>query len=85
MKIAVSGKGGVGKTTTAVNLAHGLASQGYRVLLIDCDTQGQASKFLGVSPRFGLYEFVTERGKNGQYISKNDAIHQTRQNLWLLD
>jgi chromosome partitioning protein len=84
-KIAVAmAKGGVGKTTTAVNLAHGLAEHGNRVLLVDCDTQGQVAKFLGVSPDYGLYEFITERGKNGEYISKNNAIHPCRQNLWLL-
>ena len=84
-KIAIAmAKGGVGKTTTAVNLAHGLAINGYRVLLVDCDTQGQTSKFLGMNPQYGLYEFITERGKNGDHISKNDAIHESRQNLWLL-
>jgi chromosome partitioning protein len=84
-KIAVAmAKGGVGKTTTAVNLAHGLASRGRKVLLVDCDTQGQAAKFLGVKPAYGLYEFITERGKNGDYVSKNEAIHPCRQNLWLL-
>jgi cellulose biosynthesis protein BcsQ len=84
-KIAIAmAKGGVGKTTTAVNLAHGLANHGYRVLLVDCDTQGQVSKFLGVNPDYGLYEFITERGKNGEHISKNNAIYPSRQNLWLL-
>jgi chromosome partitioning protein len=85
-KIAVAmAKGGVGKTTTAVNLAHGLASQGKRVLLVDCDTQGQVAKFLGAKPPCGLYEFVTERLKTGQPIARNETIHACRRNLWILD
>ncbi|MCP4672499.1 MAG: ParA family protein [Desulfobacula sp.] len=84
-KLAIAmAKGGVGKTTTAVNLAYGLSKMGHRVLLVDCDTQGQTSKFLGVSPKYGLYEFVTGRDKNGDYVSKKDVIHPSRKNLWLL-
>jgi chromosome partitioning protein len=84
-KIAVAmAKGGVGKTTTAVNLAHGLAMQGHRVLLVDCDTQGQVSKFLGVDPPHGLYEFITETDGTGKFVSRNEAIFCARNNLWVL-
>lgn len=71
-------KGGVGKTTTSVNLAAGLALAGYKVLLVDTDTQGQAAYLLGLKPTAGLTELVTGE------LAAPEAIVPARDNLSLL-
>ncbi len=57
----VNQKGGVGKTTTAVTLGHGLAMAGKRVLLVDLDSQGNVADALGMDKTDALYRFLTDR------------------------
>ena len=75
--IALS-KGGVGKTTTSTNLGACLALAGYKVLIVDTDTQGQVSYSLGKKPRSGLTELLTAELEPGEILIK------ARENLWLL-
>lgn len=56
----VNQKGGVGKTTTAVTLAHGLAMLGVQVLLVDLDAQGNVADALGLEKCDGLYRLIVE-------------------------
>ncbi len=54
-------KGGVGKSTVTNLLAGGLAMRGYRILVCDTDTQGQAARLLGLTKRPDLYQLLTGR------------------------
>ncbi len=77
-------KGGVGKTTTAINLAHGLALQGKQVLLIDLDPQAQAAVVLGIDQEPGVFNLIVAgKGMPPQWMRQ--WVRETRrQNLWLI-
>ncbi len=81
-KIAIlNQKGGVGKTTTVVNVSAALALQGQRVLAIDLDPQAHLTIHLGgdqESDAAGIYEVLTGN------TPITDAIRPIRENLWLL-
>ncbi len=77
-------KGGVGKTTTAVNLAHGLALKRKNVLLVDADPQGQVSTFLGLQQEAGLFNLLVGRRPLSDVVRTADVDGSPRPNLHLI-
>lgn len=75
-------KGGVGKTTTTVNLGAALAFQGKKVLIIDMDSQGNATSGLGIERadvKQSVYEVLVD-----QIEAAGAILPTSRENLWIL-
>src|ERR1700723_2587698 len=78
----VNQKGGVGKTTTAINLSACLAIEGLNILLVDCDPQANASSGLGIQRdenRHSIYDVLVGNVPADQVILPTEL-----KSLWLL-
>ena len=75
-------KGGVGKTTSCVNVASSLGILGYKVLIIDLDPQGNTTSGVGISKR-GL-KASTKELLNGEMTAKEIMIETPYQNLFVI-
>lgn len=74
-------KGGTGKTTTAYNLGIALTQQGYRVLMVDFDPQGNLSCYCGIPPEQDLEQTITELLMKVAYekpLSNRECVYQSR-------
>ena len=93
MKIAISGKGGVGKTLLASLLAHTFAASGYSVLAIDADPDANLAATLGfahpedIVPISQMKDLIAERtetqpGRSGVYFKLNPKVDDLPEKYW---
>jgi CO dehydrogenase maturation factor len=93
MKIAISGKGGVGKTLLASLLAHTFAASGYSVLAIDADPDANLAATLGfthpedIVPISEMKDLIAERtetqpGRSGAYFKMNPKVDDLPEKYW---
>lgn len=75
-------KGGVGKTTSAINIAASLGVLGHKVLIIDLDPQGNTTSGLGVAKK--QLKITTKDVLTGEATAKDALIETEFNNLWLI-
>ncbi len=81
--IAVSNqKGGVGKTTTVINVCAGIAARGFRVLIVDLDPQGNATSGCGISKKkvvSSVYNAMADASKTAQCV-----LYTATENMFII-
>ena len=75
----INQKGGVGKTTTVVNIGHKLAMEGCKVLILDADSQGNVAESLGMEPSPGMYDLLV-----GGKTLDGVTLSTSRENLYVV-
>ncbi len=94
MKIAVTGKGGVGKTTISAALSYAFAEKGYKVVAIDADPDANLASALGfpenvnITPISELKDLIEERtgakpGTSGGFFKLNPKVDDLPEKLWV--